>query len=115
MVEKLSFSRRVWCGRPSWSNVPNALQESDDGIHAAHAEEGDTNRKNHGDPPPHRLRAIQVGLGADEQVLGATGGFPGDDGGAEEKDLDGVAGGQARGDAGVVFGDGHLRRWCDGR
>ena len=54
-------------------------------------------------------------LVTDEQVLVAVGGFPVDDGGAKEKDLDRLAGGQARRDAGVVGRDGHLRSWCDGR
>lgn len=72
-------------------------------MHTAQAEEGKTNRENHRYPSSHRLRAIQVGLGAEEQVLGATGGFPGDHGCAKEEDFNFLARWQARCDAGVVF------------
>ena len=60
-------------------------------------------RKDQGNPTPHRFGAVQVGLGADEQILLALCRLPGENGGAEEKDLDGLAGGQARRDFGVVF------------
>lgn len=66
-------------------------------------QEETTNRENNRYPPPHRLRAIQVGLGAKEQILFAFCGFPGDDSCTEEEDFDRFAGRQARRDARVVF------------
>jgi len=74
------------------------------GVSRGGAEDGE----DEGDAAADGLGAVELGGGGEPELLGARAILPADDGGAVEKHLDGVAGGEDGGDAGVVVGGGYL-------
>jgi len=71
--------------------------------------ENATYRENDRNATSDGLRAVQLRGVAHPQILRPAGGLPADDGGAEQQDLDALAGGQARNDLRVVDVDDGLR------
>ena len=64
-----------------------------------------THRKDEGDAAADGLGAVELGGVGEPELLVAGAVPPADDGGAVQQDVDGLAGGQAGGDAALVGGD----------